>query len=116
MMIGKRELDGGVVVVEFAAETALDASTGEALREALTAVGNDYASVIVDFGAVSFLDSSALGAFVALLRRLKQKDGVLRLAALRPGVRMIFEVTRLDRVFATAASVDEALVSLGVAA
>jgi anti-sigma B factor antagonist len=112
MKMARRELDGGGVVVGFDEEIALDAATSDALREELTDVGNSYQRVVVDFGNVTFLDSSALGAYVGLLRRLNQKGGALRLAALRPGVRMILEVTRLDRVFTTTATVDEAEASL----
>jgi len=112
MRTARRELSNGGVVVSFDGEVALDAATNEALREELTQLGNGYERIVVDFTNVTFLDSSALGAFVGLLRRLNQKGGALRLAALRPGVRMVFEVTRLDRVFATAATVAEAEASL----
>ena len=112
MQIVTRELGGGGVLVAFAEETALDATTTDALRAALGEVGEGYEHVVVDFGNVGFLDSSALGAFVALLRRLTQKGGSLRIAALRPSVKMIFEVTRLDRVFSNAETVDEALAAV----
>jgi len=109
MQIVTRELGRGGLLVAFEGETALDASTTDALRAALAELGDQFDRIVVDFGNVSFLDSSALGAFVALLRRLTQRGGSLRIAALRPSVKMIFEVTRLDRVFASAATVDEAL-------
>ena len=109
MQIITRKLGDNGVIAAFVGETALDASTTDALRAALYELGDTYARVIIDFGNVGFLDSSALGAFVALLRRLTQKGGSLRIAALRPSVKMIFEVTRLDRVFASAATVDEAV-------
>lgn len=112
MQITTRELGGGGVLAAFEGETALDASKTEALRAALSELGEQYDRVIIDFGNVGFLDSSALGAFVALLRRLTQKGGSLRIAALRPSVKMIFEVTRLDRVFASAETVDEALAAV----
>ncbi len=115
MQIMTRELAGGGLLVAFEGETALDASTTDALRAALSELGERYERIVVDFGNVGFLDSSALGAFVALLRRLTQKGGSLRLAALRPGVKMIFEVTRLDRVFVSAETVEEALAAVAAA-
>mgnify|MGYP001472205755 CR=1 FL=1 len=115
MQISKDELDAGRVLAGFDGETALDASTTDSLREALAELGEHYDRVIIDFSNVRFLDSSALGAFVALLRKLNQKGGSLRLAALRPGVKMIFEVTRLDRVFSSADTVDEAIASAAAA-
>jgi anti-sigma B factor antagonist len=115
MQMVTRELDGGGLLIAFAGETALDASTTDALRAALSELGDQYDRIVVDFGNVSFLDSSALGAFVSLLRRVTQKGGSLRIAALRPGVKMIFEVTRLDRVFVSAETVEEALAAVAAA-
>lgn len=115
MQIVTHELGGGALLLAFEGETALDASTTDALRAALGELGEHYDRIIVDFGNVGFLDSSALGAFVALLRRLTQKGGSLRIAALRPSVKMIFEVTRLDRVFVSAETVDEALAAVAAA-
>lgn len=109
MQIATRELGADGLLVAFDGETALDASTTDALRAALSDLGEHHQRIVVDFGNVSFLDSSALGVFVALLRRLTQQGGSLRIAALRPSVKMIFAVTRLDRVFSSVETVDEAV-------
>ncbi len=108
MKITTRELGPQAVVVGFDAPTALDASNGDALRQSLNEISDACSRVIVDLSDVTFVDSSALGAFVGLLRRLRQKDGELKLAALRPPVLMILELTRLDNVFSIYLTVDDA--------
>lgn len=57
------------------------------------------ASVVVDLGAVTFLDSAALAVLVRGMKRCRQQGGDLRLCAPAASVRMIFELTRLDRAF-----------------
>jgi anti-sigma B factor antagonist len=57
------------------------------------------ACVVVDLGAVTFLDSAALAVLVRGMKRCRQQGGDLRLCAPSASVRMIFELTRLDRAF-----------------
>jgi anti-sigma B factor antagonist len=65
--------------------------------EAATAVSPT--KIIVDLTGVDFIDSTALAVLVQAMKRSRQHGGDVRLAGLRPNVRIIFELTRLDQVF-----------------
>ena len=65
--------------------------------------------VVVDLGEVTFMDSAGLGALVGLLKRLAGRGGDLRLARPRPGVKLVLEITRANKIFALFATLDEAL-------
>ena len=52
----------------------------------------------LDLSAVEFLSSTALARFVGLDRELRAAGGRLSLVNLRPTVRQVFAVTRLDRL------------------
>lgn len=67
----------------------------EAVRRATDLPGNP---VILDLGKVSFLDSSGLGAVVAVMKFLAPERR-LELAALTPPVAKVFRLTRMDSVF-----------------
>ena len=54
--------------------------------------------MVVDLAAVTFLDSSALGAIVGLFRRLRERDGRLRIVQPTGAASRIFEHTGLDAV------------------
>jgi anti-anti-sigma factor len=54
--------------------------------------------VQIDLSAVEFIDSSGLAAFVSLEERLHQRGHTLRLQHPQDAVRLIFEITKLDRV------------------
>lgn len=64
---------------------------------------------IIDLSALTFLDSSGLGALVASLRGIAQNGGDMRLAAPGPEVQALLELTRLDRVFDIYPDVDGAV-------
>lgn len=60
---------------------------------------NQPAKLIINLQDVVFVDSTALATLVQAMKRCRQKDGDLRLSNLKQPVRMIFELTRLDRAF-----------------
>lgn len=64
--------------------------------------------VIVDLSGIAYMDSSGVGTLVEMKRRLERNGGRLILAALQPRVRSVFEITRLDKFFTIADSVEEA--------
>ena len=78
----------------------IDAFTAPSLREDLRHLVEETGavSVVVDLEAVAFLDSSALGALVGILRRLRERDGQLRVVQPRTAAARIFELTGLDAV------------------
>ncbi len=55
--------------------------------------------VIVDCSSLEFVDSTGLGALIALLRKLESKGGKLVFVGLGPEVASIFEMTRLHKLF-----------------
>lgn len=77
----------------------LDASVAAAFKEAITReIGDDQKSLIVDFSKIDFIDSSGLGTLVSLLKMMNGK-GEMTLCALNPGIRNMFTLTRMDRIF-----------------
>ncbi len=80
-------------------ETRIDAAVAiefkEAVRQAVDLPGDP---VIMDLSQVAFLDSSGLGAVVAIMKMLAP-DRKLELAGLTPAVAKVFRLTRMDQVF-----------------
>jgi anti-sigma B factor antagonist len=87
---------GPVHVVTLHGE--VDAYTAPTLREDLRGLVEDEGAsvVVIDLAAVTFLDSSGLGALVGALRRLRERDGRLLVVQPRTAARRIFELTGLD--------------------
>ncbi len=73
------------------------------------AVLQQPAHIVVNLEDVSFIDSTALSTLVAGMKQSRQANGDLRLCNLRQPVRMIFEMTRLDRVFEIISGEEEAV-------
>ena len=55
--------------------------------------------VIVDMSGVEFCDSTGMNVLLSCLRQVRERGGELELAAPRPAVMKILQVTALDSVF-----------------
>jgi len=59
----------------------------------------DTARVLVNMSGVHFIDSTGLSSLVQGMKHCRQEDGDLSLCELQQPVRIIFELTRLDKAF-----------------
>jgi anti-sigma B factor antagonist len=85
-------------VVRVAGE--VDIQTSPALEAQLQSVlDQGHRSVVVDLGAVTFLDSTGLSALIGGLKRCQASGGELRLVSPRSNVRKVLEVTGLIETF-----------------
>ena len=90
-------------------EDRIDAASCIQFKDEMQAATvNAPARVILDMGQVKFLDSSGLGAVVAVMKACAP-DTRLELASLTPIVAKVFRLTRMDEVFAIHASAALAL-------
>ncbi len=89
---------GDAYVVTLRGE--IDAYTAPALRLDLRRLIEDEGALtlVIDLTAVTFLDSTALGALVGALRRLRERNGRLRIVRPQAAAARIFELTGLDTV------------------
>ncbi len=55
--------------------------------------------VVIDMSGVEFCDSTGMNVLLSALKRLRERGGMLEVAAPRPAVRKILQVTGLDSVF-----------------
>lgn len=98
----------GVAVVRLVGR--LDLASSEAVKQQLVqAVGDGHRRLVVDLDGVDFLDSSGLGALIGGLKVARVARGNLRIARPNDQVRLVLELTTLDRVLQPYATVEEAL-------
>ena len=65
--------------------------------------------ILIDFSQTGYIDSSGLGALVSISKRVREAGGELRLSGLNEDLRSLFELTKLDTLFAIAETPQQAL-------
>ncbi|WP_239806134.1 STAS domain-containing protein [Croceicoccus hydrothermalis] len=88
--------------------TRLDAAIAPDFRQMLNAeVGPECTRVLLDLSAVEFMDSTALGVLVWLVKHVGDR-GAIAIAGTRPAVATLFRLTRFDSLLPICGSEEEA--------
>jgi anti-sigma B factor antagonist len=78
----------------------LDGNQTHQLRGELNdVVGTGARLILVDLTNVTFMDSSGLAALVTAFKTVRSAGGKLCVCSVNQQVRMLFELTSMDRVF-----------------
>jgi anti-sigma B factor antagonist len=100
----------GVAVVQV--EGQLIVGNRQELKELVqTALDSGERRILIDFSRTGYIDSSGLGALVSISKRIREMGGELRLSGLNEDLRSLFELTKLDTLFAIAETPQQALTS-----
>lgn len=104
---GMREMDG-MKVLEVAGE--IDVYTAPQFKEAVNQViSGGQKHLIIDMGAVTYMDSSGFGTLLSATRRLRPQGGTINLVRCNTAIDRILRITRLNTVFSLFDSVEDAL-------
>ena len=98
----------GVLIVEV--EGQLIVGNRQELKATIQqALDNGERKLLVDFAKTGYIDSSGLGALVSISKKVREQGGEPRLSGLNEDLRSLFELTKLDTLFAIADSSAQAL-------
>lgn len=78
----------------------IDLDNSQTLKNKITELvdlGNEL--IVLDLGEVTFIDSSGISMLVSSLKMAAESDCELQLAALKPSVFKVLQLTGVDRVF-----------------
>jgi anti-sigma B factor antagonist len=96
----------------LALEGEIDLHRSPQVKETLEPlVAQKVKRILVDFSAVTYIDSSGLAVMIETLQRVQSYGGKFAMFGLRDSVRSIFEIARLDQIFSLFA--DEAAALAG---
>lgn len=94
--------------LNVAIDGRLVAAVAPALREEIFGRLHAGANVLFDLGNMVHIDSSGLGVLVQVLQKTKALGGKVVLAALQPGPKIVFDITKVSRVFEIVPTVADA--------
>lgn len=99
---------GDLTIVTVVGE--VDVFTTPRLREALLdLIESGSLHLVLDFGDVTFLDSTGLGVLVGMYHRLRTREGSMVIAGATERIQRVFHITQLTKIFQIYDSLDDAL-------
>lgn len=80
----------------------LDGNRGNQLRREVSDIlENSTDILLIDMKEVKFIDSSGLGSLVSAMQMARTANVQLFVCSISDQVRMLFELTKMDRIFQT---------------
>lgn len=80
-------------ILDSTQATAISAQVSKALEAGAK-------TLLIDLEETTFVDSSGLGTLVSALKRTREKGCEMAVCSINPQVKMLFELTSMDQVFA----------------
>jgi anti-anti-sigma factor len=78
----------------------LDGTKADEMRAQVDSALSAGAKVLLmDLKETTFVDSSGLGTLVSVLKAVRSQDCEMYVCSINPQVKMLFELTSMDRVF-----------------
>jgi anti-sigma B factor antagonist len=115
MSVSERQIDG-VTVIDVHGNVTLG-GTAEALRDKVRSLlQQEQKHLLVNLGAVSYMDSSGLGELVAAFATARRQGGSLKLLNLTKRLQDLLVITKLSNVFECFDDEATAVGSFGAAA
>ena len=102
-----------VRVVEFTNSRILDEANIQEIGQGLNVLIDERPNpkILLDFNTVDHLSSAALGMLINANKRVKEKNGQLRLTNIKPQIYEVFVITKLNKLFRILPSRAEGLTS-----
>lgn len=107
MEIKVGSLDGDIVVISLAGDLVA-ATADELKRHVAKLLQKNFNNILVEMANVNFMDSSGLGACMALHKMIKEHNGMIVYVKPNDTVGKVFRITRADKKLSLAASKSEA--------
>ncbi|BBL69612.1 STAS domain-containing protein [Methylogaea oryzae] len=99
---------GDILVVTL--DGRIDASSAKPLEEQfLQWIDGGEHRLVIDFSGVNYISSAGLRVFLLVAKRIGAAEGSVKLCALNPTLREVFDISGFSRLFDIAATVQETL-------
>jgi len=107
LLINEERIDD---VVVLSLQGLVDSGTSQQMEDRIgRLVADGIVKIIVDLSRVDYISSAGWGIFVGEIKGVRRRNGDIKLAAMRPDVREVFDLLEFDALLTPYGSRDEAL-------
>lgn len=65
----------------------------------LDAFDKDEKDLLIDCEKLEYMDSTGLGSLIYILKKVKEKEYKIYIENIKPNIRKLFDITKLDKLF-----------------
>jgi len=112
MKLRQKELKSGVVIIEVEGNIIGGPDAISLNDEVHKLVNAGTKKIIIDMKSVEHINSSGLGILIASLNAVRQAQGSMKIANASTRVLELLKITKLNQIFESYKSVDDAIKDL----
>jgi len=99
LVISEERLSGDSPVSVITLRGTVETTNAAGLEDTLQRVIDDRCyRIVVDLADVSYVSSAGWGIFISEIKRIRRNGGDIKLAAMRPEVREVFELLEFNSI------------------
>ena len=68
-------------------------------QKVLDAFDENPHDLLLDFIKLEYMDSTGLGSLIYILKKVKEKDKKIYIENIKPNIKKLFDITKLDKLF-----------------
>jgi anti-sigma B factor antagonist len=108
MPIEWRQLEPGAAVLTLSGRLVFGKEVEHREAAVRTLIGQGHRRYILDAATLEYVDSSGIGTLLSCLGEIRKGGGELRLAGVNPRIQRLLQMTGVDKLVPTFATVSEA--------
>ena len=99
LIIAEEKVAAAVPVALLVLKGTVETTNASTLEEAIARLVSDSCyRIVVDLSEVSYISSAGWGIFISEIKRIRSADGDIKLAAMRPEVREVFDLLEFNNI------------------
>lgn len=110
LVISEERREGERPVSVISLRGTIETTNAAGLEDTLERIiGERCYRIVVHLGGVSYISSAGWGIFISEIKRIRRNGGDIKLAAMVPDVREVFELLEFNSILKPFESIDEAI-------
>jgi anti-sigma B factor antagonist len=110
LIISEERIENGDPTVLISLKGTIETTNASTLEEALERIiDDDCYQIAVDLSGVTYISSAGWGIFISEIKRIRSHGGDIKLAAMKPEVREVFDLLEFNNILKPYATKEEAL-------
>lgn len=99
LIISEEEISASRALTLLSLRGTIETTNAAMLEEAIERIIDDGCfRIVVDLSSVSYISSAGWGIFISEIKRVRNHDGDIKLAAMRPEVREVFDLLEFNNI------------------
>jgi len=110
LVISEERAGSNPPVAVLTLKGTIETTNASGLEETLTRIVDESCyRIVVDLGSVTYISSAGWGIFISEIKRIRRNGGDIKLAAMSPEVREVFDLLEFGNILKPYESASDAL-------